>query len=649
VRRVPRPVELLGLASGWLVCLLLDRLGVVGFAPPAPGSAIPNWCMLHGYPKAADWFWYAALPLAGVAGAWVAARGHARLRRAAGTRRLPNLALWPVPVALGLAGALLFSRTLAGAPGTAALAMAGMVWPWVSRRWYAQPEPPPGHAAPASSGVVPPVLAAAAVVVAAGWVIDPCLRTRSLDLLHEGAHLLYAQSWLAGDLGGSAVRTEYGPLYTRSIIAWMRGVGFTALSLREYFLVVQAAGMALALVLLPVVCRTRTGLGIGAWLLLTASCAGPYGWANVLRVSLPLASVVLLLAPASGPRTVRAILSGILAAVAVGYSPEFGTAGLGAIACGALVAGRNRPPVGRWAVAAAVTAGIVWFAVGWAGAPGGGYPLARLAGHAARPLPAFRWPLDSAGLEPLWRSLSIWGPALLAGSTLAHLLARPGTLPAAGGPLRAGLAVFVLLSLLPAVARPLGQQAMSAPAWIVLAVIKFEDAKLERRRAAAAFAGIALAGWGLVAPDAGARGLLARWTCTPPARLVSAPAEYRLGGLMLDPDLARFLDRVVPEIRRLCPPNRRILLVAPSHLALTFLADRAALAPFPESLLAVTGADRRLLIEAAERDRPPVAVVTPAQLDIGLPDANPELLAYLRAHYRPVRAVDRLLICERRE
>ncbi len=651
---MPRAVGWLGLVSGWLCCLLLDRFGAISFAPPAPGAGIPSWCTLHGYAKAADWFWIAAWPLAGIGGAWGASRLHAAVKRSGSFRRLPNLPVWPAAVSVAGATILLFARDRRFFPLALLLAVAGVGWPWLSRRWYARPADDgrePTTSARIPRPVSPIAWAGMAVALALCWIVDPCLRSRDLDLLHEGVHLLLVQSWLAGDLGSGLVHTMYGPLYTRSMAWWMSAFDMTALSLRWYFLAAQAAGMATALLCLRAVCSTRTALAAGTWLLLTAACTGPYGWANILRVTLPLASVVLIstagrsgagrtdgrIPPATRVRA-RAGVAGVLAALGLLYSPEFGLAGIAASVVAILGRGRDRSAVAAaWGPAGGAVLLGFWSAMYGAGSwraatdlLGNDYPAARLGGDVSYPLHTFRWPADAAGLEPLWRSLSVWGPVLLVGSAVATRVVG-------------SIAVYAALAMIPAIARPLGHQAMAAPAWILLAAIWLDALLRGRRRIAATAVVVGLAAWGLLAPDAGARALLARWTCAPSAGLVSAPADWRLGGIMLPPDQARLLGKAVPLIRRLCPPDGRIVLAAPSYLGLAFLAGRAGAPPFPLTLRAVPAADRRLLVSELDRLRPPLAVVTFAQLDVPLPVANPELWAYLRSTYRPLRVLDPLI------
>jgi len=644
--------------SGWLLCLLLDRSGAVAFAPPSPGTGIPSWCTIHGYAKAADWFWFAAFPLAGIGGTWISSRLHAAIRRSGRNRWLPDLPVWPAPFAIAGATALLFMRDRAGFPLGLILAVAGTGWPWLSRRWYAPPEAGGGVPETGTQYAWPAGWTLAAVTLGCAWVVDPCVRTRDLDLLHEGVHLLHVQSWLAGDLGAGLVRTMYGPLYTWSMVRWMSAFGMTVLSLRWYFLAAQAAGMVVALLSLRAACSTRTAAAAGAWLLLTAACTGPYGWANILRVTLPLASVVLVSTAATGGGPRRAAAAGVLAALGLLYSPEFALAGVAASAVAILAARRDRRAVAvPWTAAAGATLLVLWTAMHGAGSVraatalfGNGYPLARLGGDVSYPLPAFRLPPGDGGWEPLLRALSVWGPVLLAGATLAAAAraasASRGDPASAGAPkagLLASVAVFAALALIPAVARPLGHQAMAAPAWILLATAWLDALLRSRRRLAAVVVASCMGAWGILAPDAGARALLARWTCAPPAGLATAPADWRLGGILVTPGTARFLGRAIPLVRRLCPPDGRIVLAAPSYLGLSFLAGRAGAPPFPLTLRAAPAADRRLMIAELDRLRPPLAVVTLDQLGVILPESNPELWAYVRTRYRPVRTLGDLI------
>jgi len=627
---------------------------------------------MGGYNKVQDYFWTAAFVAVGCLGAVVAVRVRGWVR--ARPRMLPSVRfpLWPSWLLLSAAVVLLFSTRWRSSILTILCALAGTATPWFSRRWYGAPKPP---SAPKASGgaltLSPWLWAAGSLVIAAVWLVDPCLGSRDIDQMHEGMHLLYVQSYLAGDLARHAVRTAYGPLYAWSIVWWMKIFGFHVVSLRWYFYAAQVIGVAIGLMAVRAVCASRVAALIGVWLMLTVTTASyslsPYGWANAVRLALPLGAVVTGWRGMSLGRPALVSLSGVLAALGALYSPEFGCVGI--LACATLwiawpsprgLAGKLRA-TWPWAASMVATGTAAWIAMFGLGAYAGvpslpdiGYLVSRLAGHGVTPLPEFRWWIDEGAIhmnaDALKRVLSVWGPMLLCCVAAPLFLVRERWSATMNGPGVAALGVFCLLVQWPAVVRPLGQQIMSAPGWILLAVTAIDGlggSKLRRRIINVSLV-IAAVAYGWQAPFAGFRSAWTRWRCVPSPADVRMPVDSRYGGVRLSAHSARFLEEVVPVIRKTCPPGGRILIAAPYYLGLCFLADRAGLTPFPENDLAVRPHERQIVIESLERERPRLALVEALYTDIPYPTAQPEVWAYINSHYRLERQIRDLLFYVRR-
>lgn len=636
-----------GALTGWLACLLLDRFHVIAHHSTPAAAAARTYCDTIGYPKAQDYFWYGAFvvagALAGPGATWLAGRIRAR----GGHRRLPSLPLWPGWL-LAIAGAPWLFHFMEGPMqwGAAATGL-GLLWPWVSRRWYDASSTAPGGAA------VRPAIgwrgAVLALGVAALWMRDPGIAAREVDGTHEGGHLLYVAHWAAGERPLVEIRTEYGPLMTAVQYAWTRTFGPELLSLRRCAQAAQVAGLALCLFALASVAHTRTALLAGGWLMLTASAAAysfhPWGWPNLLRIALPLGSAVLWWRAEGEGRAGPAALAGGMAAVALLYSPEFGLVGaamLGVLlvagprrpgprVTGALIAGGAGALLGCWLLMYGADAGRAALAL-----VDGGYLADRLGGHGARPIPVVQWKHAADGwqvhLPTLWATLSVWIPGLLASAALADVLSPLRRRLGGSRSLVAALAVGTILAHLPTIARPLGQQTLTAPMWIALAVA-WRAARPGGR--VTGIAGLVLAlWWGWTAPYAGAPSAWARLTTRPPADAVEVAGEPMLRGLTFAPAAADRFRTLLPLIRNACPPDRRVLLVASFDVDLVPLAGRLAQRPYPVIDLAVSPVVRRALLADLRAAPPPVAVIGFFHLDIPLASAFPELSEWIETTYR---------------
>ncbi len=654
-----------GIWVGGMAVLLLARSGVITFVAHQPGSGIINSCWLAGYPKQQDYVWYALMVVAAVAGAWgnaalVAARRRRGRVPAPGRRTLG---------AAGILSALATVLVLANdGPLIAVGAACGLVaalLPWLDARWYE----------PAKCLVESPRVGGAGrwvgwgagiAALSALWVFDSCHANRILDGLHEGMKLLSIQGFLAGDLPGVDVRTEYGPLAIHPLWWWMRAGGLTPLALRRLDLLAQAAGLAILLAIVRARCASVIAVAAGWWVILLASSVSviQYGLPNALRLALPLGALGLV-RPAG--TTARAAVSGGLLAAAWLFSPEYGLAAIvAALAVWAEAVAAGRPWRGRavaiW-VAGMLGAAAVLLALMFRGRTldalpglfGGGLGTARLLGAAVLPLPVFPWWVSARLAWRDWSAVTglawIWGPGLLCAGSVAWCVGPSrGAPPGRRGELL-GWAVFTLAAIVPMIARPAGQQVNVVPSTAILGALVLDShlAGPHRRRVLAvtvALLAFLASGW-----SPRAYGLFLAKLTACPGGLAAGPPGAPPGGLerlagmtggLTDPAGVR---SVVDLIRRRCPPGERVYCAAPGWAHLPFLADRAGLRPFLLANFAATAADRAVVLAALQQDRPPVALVTEAGLD-GVPFAREHAAewAWIRSRYRLERRVGDLLV-----
>ncbi len=583
----------LGFAAGWIGAAWIAHLGVIRFQPHPETDPYPDACTQMGYAKIQDYFWYAVLPLAALAGAWMAGRLWRGGNDTGDARGMSNLQKSrPVSVA-AILGCFLLS---------------------------------------------------------AAWMCDPWLSSRVFDILHEGLHLLTVQAWLSGGRPGLTIHSEYAPLYDWTTIWWLRSFGVNASSLRWYFYAAQVAGTTLNLILVQLAVRGRVArVAAGALILLGSTAATTtYGWANALRSGWPLAAVVIAVA-GPGAAAVRGAVAGALLAISVLYSHEYGIAGVAALL--AFRGGWERPAPGRGAPIAAwgvlggavtlLVLGIAMFGPDWlAGlraAIGPGYGMSRLSGNGSLPLPVFRLPASSdppyAAYLLLWL-VSLWAPPLVAAAAAVWRHADPRAGDTHSGRLVVPLAVFLVLAQVPGIARPYGSQILAIPAMALLAGILTDAAIGAGRVQVARLATVVVLAYAVVNPFGGVRRLvLGRWGRPAGHAALVAPGG-RFGTLRLDPEGVSRLVKAADLVRRLCPGNGRVFVGGMRAQVVCFLADRAPLGPYPDGALALTDGARQEVLDALDRERPAVALMEDDSLDVSSESEHPEQWRYLRAHYR---------------
>lgn len=648
---LPGRVLVLGLWTGWIAALLFGRIVPIRFAVTPPPDGIFSGLALTGYAKSQDWFRYALGLLSGPLGAACAALAWRSLRR----RRVRCLrrGIGAGAACAALATLCAFMNADAGPAVALLLLPAAAVLPWLDSRWYeaADSDAPK---APAVPGIRPvrdlPLLGLGSCL----WVFDSCVLFRSVDGFHEGTKLLYLQAFLAGDLPGADVRLEYGPLAVHALWWWAAAFGATLESYRWWFLALQAAGLTLTLAALRRRAPAAPVFAGAAAAILTLSSVGgvQYGIPNALRIGLPVAALAWGNRPA---------VSGVLLAAAFLFSPEYGAAaGLAWVAAAAL----DRRPIRAWAdcSAAAVATAVALIAVmfggrwteGVAGLFAGSHGAARLFGAGVMAMPEFPWVGPSRGwlrdAEELATIITLWGPGLTAAGALAWIALRRES---RAGAEVAGGAVFVLLASVPVIARPAGQQANLVPPAAILAALLagqgIESGGAARR---AGWAGVALlAGLAVVQlPRTGGPLAAKAWLCTASLREPALPPSglERLGRVRPDGAALAGLHRAVTAIRRWCPAGGRVYLAAPRYAHLPFLADRAALAPWPLVSLSATAADRAEIMTALERIRPAVALVTADGLDVPWAVEHAEARAAILRDYVKCETIGDLEVWTRR-
>ena len=146
---------------------------------------------------------------------------------------------------------------------------------------------------------------------------------------HESQHLGWINSMSFGKLMMADACFTYGPLreYALAAIAWLFG-GITLDHVRLAHLVVNALGLLALVAAMHRVCRGRVHLlFLGTLLMLTHSPvvsfivytkSYSFGWADELRAGLAVLSIVCVFVEE------RAAVGGVLAALAVFYSHDFG-------------------------------------------------------------------------------------------------------------------------------------------------------------------------------------------------------------------------------------------------------------------------------------------------------------------------------------
>lgn len=173
---------------------------------------------------------------------------------------------------------------------------------------------------------------------------------RELDSVNHAHHEATHLGWLASVLRGKWLMADaslcYGPLREYALAGWLRLAGVTLEQVRVGAVLLNVLGTGLLAAVVYRVARGRTGLLLLAGLLLLTLSPLRYfvaykthitfGWADVLRMALAIAALVVLDLPRAPPgrldRLERLTLAafGAINALAFFYSQEFGLCTLAA-------------------------------------------------------------------------------------------------------------------------------------------------------------------------------------------------------------------------------------------------------------------------------------------------------------------------------
>ena len=656
-RSLPRFLVLFhGAWTGWSALLLLARSGVVTFSFRESTAGVVNYCTTTGYPKQADYFWYAAMLVAGIAGMAVNAIIWTVLKRLD----------WRAPCRSGLAPILGFAMAVTtwlllsavpwGRQSAGFLLSATWLLPWFFTGFHDMgtsddaPVVAPGARVLLGWAVV-------SILAATAWCYDGCYSQRWIDGYHEGNnHLLIVQAYLSGDIPGVNSRIFYSPLYHYSLIWWMKAFGMTISAERIYFIAAQVLGTTVHVFLLRLVCRGWPAVLTGAWLMLTLTNAPAigYGWANSFRTALPLAALILLWKALSGGDRRVAALAGLFAACAPLYSQEFGSAGL---ACSLVLIWFSAPwtasarrVVAAWAASLLVSGAVIMLLVFGGNVVAGArnmlfanYMVAHLMGHDVLPLPAFPWFRDVASvirdLVTVTLDATVWGPGFACVLAFGWLGARGFRLSAGRGSLFGALILLALMAQMPVLARPMAQIGTSMP-FVVMVVAMLLDLKAfdtapssggAPRRNWLAIPALALWGLYICIPTLGL--FATRCRCNPLTEKPATGIMTRLGTVYLfhGRDEGRF--QAIALINRLLVPGERIYVAAPFHTQLAFLSGHPGLVPFPSATMAATREERLAIVESLDRLKPRLALLTEMAIDVPFSRSHPEEWTYIQENY----------------
>ena len=651
-----------GCLYGWLTVLFIARHDIIFFLPDLSTSAfIANYCVYTHYPKAQDYFWYLAMLIGGLAGSASFSALHYKFMNS--RKDYPARNTWPLALhgtsSLALL-ALLSSKSMsiAASPFNGILLLVSGGFLAVYSIGSHKQADKINSARPGAGFNLKTRYILFASLISLAWLADPRMNQRPLDTIHEGVHLSYYQSSLQGDRTGLDITGEYSPLYTNTVNIWMNIFSPTVSTLRKYFLTVQALGTALLLLILFSISASFPVrlLGIGAILLqTTASPYFFYGWANPIRLAMPLLAWFILWKSLS-PGSIRlAVLAGLISGIALTYSAEFAIAGIIAscflVATSILAGGANKPAVLRlfmaWILALLagfICTALIIFRADFLQALSNmlqqSYITSRLGGHASRPLPPFQWfsspgDLVSNASTNGW-AFFLWIPGLVAGISLATTIGlfldgRKRDIP----PL-VGLSIFALFAQVPALARPLGIPASTFPPTILLAVLLITGVSRHYswRNPAVILVGVLLA-IGVATGPSWSQHLPPHIFLKGQTNVRPCPEIPRLGAVEATEKERNLISRSARIIREYCAPQGEYVFISDSfNPGIAFFADRPAMPPYPEPLLASTPDQRHQVLKALEKYRPKLAIIGIYGIDVPFTLQFPDQWEYICKNYR---------------
>jgi hypothetical protein len=502
-------------------------------------------------------------------------------------------------------------------------------------------------------------------------------------------------AWVNTLLHGGALSRDvfclYGPLSVYPVAALFKLFGPSLWVSRIWIFALNLPALLVVYALLRGLLRTRI-LAVAGMFLIGFLCTSPVpamSW-SLSRVALGLGAIAAFHAYLRSARSRWLFAAGVVLGVALFYSQEVGLSVAVGVGVALLVGGgrggssfaRRAGEFGWLAAGVAVVVGPLLALFAAQGALGATlhnlfiFPRVRMLGYAAYAFPVFDqgvWRFLSEGGASGWEALrtvvlAYFGPAVAAVS--AFVLALRGLRGQMTDRLYTLLAVLVfgLLLFQSPLSRPDGTHMVFAlPPALVLLVCFFEEAllaalartsSLALRVVAAAFLVLSIIGLGIM------QGL---WIDN--LHYYLNQAGLTLTGRFSARHVPGFKAFALPRARGVCAPEAWVddvestvrylqehtrpdqaVWVFPNEVTINFLADRPLANPYPLNVWGITRSQRKEIVAAVERSKPPYAVFyLDGNLVDGLPHqvAMPEPFSYLDSTYVVDRQFGRWLVVRR--
>jgi hypothetical protein len=510
-------------------------------------------------------------------------------------------------------------------------------------------------------------------------------------LAEEGEMMAWVNTLLHGGVLSRDVFCLYGPLSVYPVAALFKLFGPSLWVSRVWIFALNVPALLAVYALLRSLLRTRILAVAGMFLigLLCTSVVPAMSW-SLSRVALGLGAIAAFHAYLRSARSRWLFAAGAVLGVALSYSQEVGLSAAVGVGVALLAGGRRGgSSFARWAgefgwlaAGVAIVVGPLLALFAAQGALGATlhnlfiFPRVRMLGYAAYAFPVFDQGVGrflSEGGPAGWEALrtvvlAYFSPAVLAVS--AFVLVLRGLRGQMTSRLFALVAVLVfgLLLFQSPLSRPDGVHLLFAlPPALVLLVCFFEEAllavlartsSLALRTAAAAFIVLWIVALGII------QGM---WIDNLHDYLHQA--GLTLSGRFSARHVPGFKAFALPRARGVCAPEAWVgdvestvrylqdhtrpdqpVWVFPNEVMINFLADRPLSNPYPLNVWGITREQRKGMVAAVERSRPPYAVFyLDANLVDGLPHqvAMPEPFSYLDSTYVVDRQFGRWLVVRR--
>jgi hypothetical protein len=532
------------------------------------------------------------------------------------------------------------------------------------------------------------------LVIAAGF-FKPNMARNGFDpwafLAEEGEITAWVDTLLRGGVLSRDVFCLYGPLSVYPVAAFFKLFGPSLWIWRVWIFALNVPALLAVYALLRGLLRTRSLAVAGMFLigLLCTSVIPAMSW-SLSRVALGLGAIAAFHAYLRSAKPGWLFAAGAALGVALFYSQEVGLSaavgiGVALLACGGRGGSsfaRRAGEFGWLAAGIAVVVGPLLVLFAAQGALGATlhnlfiFPRVRMLGYAAYAFPAFHQGVGrflSEGGPAGWNALrtvvlAYFTPAVLAVSAFVLVLRGLRDQMTSRLFALAAVLVFGLLLFQSPLSRPDGTHLVFAlPPALVLLVCLLEEgflaalartSSLALRTAAAAFIVLWIVALGIIQN---------MWIGNLHDYL--RQAGLTLSGRFSAGQVPGFKPFTLPRARGVCAPEAWVddvestvryiqartrpdqpVWVFPNEVMINFLADRPLSNPYPLNVWGITRSQRKEIVAAVERSKPPYAVfyldASPVD-DIPHEVAMPEPFSYLDSTYVVDRQFGRWLVARR--